>query len=62
MEDVKEIILKLTEQEKEELFDYLKKIINEEFEDYEASVCECPKCGSRQILKNGTYNGIQRYR
>ena len=62
VEDVKEIILKLTEQEKEELFDYLKKIINEEFEDYEASVCECPKCGSRQILKNGTYNGMQRYR
>lgn len=29
VEDVKEIILKLTEQEKEELFDYLKKIINE---------------------------------
>ena len=28
VEDVKEIILKLTEQEKEELFDYLKVVLN----------------------------------
>ena len=62
MNDVKEIILNLTEQEKLELFYYLKLAINEEFENYETNICECPNCGSWQISKNGTYNGLQRYR
>lgn len=61
MDSIKEIILNLTELEKQELYDYLKLVINEEFENSELNICECPNCGSQQILKNGKYNRLQRY-
>ena len=64
MTDIKTEILELTKEQKYELFDYLKRIINEEFDDCncDCEVFECYKCHSNKIVKLGTYNGMQRYR
>lgn len=62
MKDIKTIISELTKEEKQELLDYLKTIINQEFENYDNEVCECYKCHSHEIVKLGTYKGMQRYR
>lgn len=62
MDDVKEIILKLTEEEKYELLEYLKLIINNEFEFNESETHECYKCHSNKIVKLGFYDNMQRYR
>ena len=60
--DVKDLIIKLTEQEKLELLKYLKTIVNNEFNASENNLCQCSNCNSYEIVKYGTYNGIQRYR
>ena len=60
--DAKKIILKLTEEEKYELLEYLKLIINNEFEFNESEIHECYKCHSSKIVKLGFYNDMQRYR
>ena len=62
MDDIKEMVLSLSNYEKKELLDYLKLIINNEFENYENEVFKCSNCGSHQIAKHGTYNNLQRYR
>ncbi|MEG2792994.1 MAG: IS1595 family transposase [Bacilli bacterium] len=62
MDDIKEIISELTNDEKQELLNYIKLIINNEFDNFDENVCECYKCHSREIVKLGKYNGMQRYR
>lgn len=62
MNDIKTIISELTKEEKYELLEYLKVVINNEFDNYESEVYECYKCHSNRIVKLGTYNDMQRYR
>lgn len=62
MNEIKDKIAELTIEEKQELLDFLKLIINNEFESYENGVCECYKCHSTKIVKLGTYKEMQRYR
>ena len=61
MNEIKNIIVELTIEEKQELLDFLKLIINNEFESYENAVCECYKYHSTKIVKLGTYKEMQRY-
>ena len=62
MNEVINIIANMTKEEKYELLDYLKSIINNEFEFNECKINECYKCHSKKIVKLGFYNGMQRYR
>ena len=62
MNDIKKLIASLTEAEKFQLIEYLKFVVNEEFDNTSDDVCECYKCNSHQIVKLGTYNNMQRYR
>lgn len=62
MEKIKDIIQKLTKEEKFELLEYLKRVVNNEFDDIETEIYECHKCHSNKIVKLGKYNGMQRYR
>ena len=62
MNNIKEIVTNMTIQERYELLEYLKSLINNEFDFNEMEVCECYKCHSKQIVKLGFYDGMQRYR
>lgn len=62
MNDIKELIANLTKEEKFQLMEYLKFVVNEEIENPEEDVCECYKCNSHQIVKLGIYDNMQRYR
>lgn len=62
MEDIKNAIINLTKEEKYKLLEFLKNIINNEFENNDYEVHECYKCHCNKIVKLGTYNGMQRYR
>ena len=56
MNDIKELIANLTKEEKFQLMEYLKFVVNEEIENPEEDVCECYKCNSHQIVKLGIYD------
>lgn len=62
MNDIKELIANLTKEEKFQLMEYLKFVVNEEIKNPKEDVCECYKCNSHQIVKLGTYDNMQRYR
>lgn len=62
MDDIKIVIDNLSEKDKKELYEYLKNIINTEFEFEEKEVHSCHKCNSTEIVKLGKYNSMQRYR
>ena len=62
MDEVKARISNMTKEEKYELLDYLKLIINNEFEFNDSEIRECYKCHSKKIVKLGFYNEMQRYR
>ena len=62
MDEVKEIIKNLSKDDKNEIYEYLKQIINEEFKFNEEEVNFCYKCHSTEIVKLGKYNSMQRYR
>ncbi len=62
MDELIDKIANMTKEEKYELLDYLKSIINNEFEFNECKINECYKCHSKKIVKLGFYNEMQRYR
>lgn len=62
MDEVKEKISTLSKEEKEELFEYLKRMINNEFKFEETEIHSCHKCNSTSIVKLGKYNNMQRYK
>ena len=51
MDDIKIVIDNLSEKDKKELYEYLKNIINTEFEFEEKEVHSCHKCISRNSWK-----------
>ncbi len=59
MNEVKEKISTLIKEEKEKLFEYLKRIINNEFKFEKPEIYSHHKCNSTSIVKLGKYNNMQ---